>query len=198
MTNQSLIIPSEKDSFEDGILQLSPIIINPEYAQEWNERSTDFMVLSRNGKILRDTLYRVGGLNHGLKVGVDKYFMLLKYTEDIYTTEFMKKCYPNKSRAEIEKDRKHLKSQWVILDIHGNEKVVIDEFHNPYLVDRNCPIYSVNSNYYNIETGYYYGHSSRSMKSSKYLFLDVYFEKESSKKGILKIDMTDGTFELFK
>lgn len=197
MSNQNEIIKPSAQSTKDGILQLSSIELNPEYAKEWNA-DKDFVVLSRNGEILRNTLYRVGGMNHGLKVGIDKYFMLLKYTEDIYTTEFIKKCYSDKSRKEQGKLRKHLKHQWVIVDIHGNEKVVFDQYASPYLDSRDAPIYHLNNKYYNIETGYYYGNSHSSMKSSKFLFLDNQYDEDKSKRGVLKIDMTDGSFELFK
>lgn len=79
-------------------LQLNPMQVDEKYAKEWNIHSNDFFVLASNGEILRNTLYRKGGLNHNLKVGADKYFILIKYTEEIYSEEFIKECYPNKSK----------------------------------------------------------------------------------------------------
>ncbi|MCL5459837.1 hypothetical protein M3M33_14470, partial [Loigolactobacillus coryniformis] len=41
----------------DG-LQLSPININAEYRAKWNVHETDFVVLTKNGEMVRPTLYR--------------------------------------------------------------------------------------------------------------------------------------------
>lgn len=104
--NLTQIPPLHKTSFNGSALQLSNIEVNQDYLDEWNENCKDFVVLSKNGEILRNTLYRVGGLNNP-KVGIDKYFMLLKYTEDLYTIDFIKKCYPKKTKKEQEKHLKH-------------------------------------------------------------------------------------------
>ena len=186
-----------KHAVNGSALQLSKIEVNQEYLDEWNENCKDFVVLSKNGEILRNTLYRIGGLNNP-KVGIDKYFMLLKYTEDLYTIDFIKKCYPKKTKKEQEKHLKHLKSEWVILDINGNEKVVVEQgLQYAYLIKDSC-IYSIGSKYYNIETGFCYGYSSTSMKSSEFLFLDNQFEKDETKKGIMKIKLDDGSWQVFQ
>ncbi|MGB4817637.1 MAG: hypothetical protein WBP33_00860 [Saprospiraceae bacterium] len=189
--------PLHKTSVNGSALQLSKIEVNQEYLNEWNENCKDFVVLSKNGEILRNTLYRVGGLNNP-KVGIDKYFMLLKYSEDLYTFDFIKKCYPKITKKEQEKRLKHLKSEWVILDFNGNEKVVVKKsLDYAYLVKDSC-IYSIGRKYYNIETGFCYGDSSTSMKSSEFLFLDNQFEKDETKKGIMKINLKDGSWQVFQ
>jgi len=179
-------------------LQLSKIEVKREYLQEWNENLEDFVVLEKDGVILRNTLYRKGGLNFNLKVGIDKYFMLLKYTEEVYDLGFIKECYPNKTKKEQGLSRKHLKSQWVIIDFNGDEKVVFDQFTHGYLVDSSSIIYSIGDKYYNVETGYFYCSSYTSMKSSEFLFLDNKYDDDKTKKGIMKVDLKNGDWEIFK
>ena len=84
--NLKQIQPFEKTSFNNSALQLSKIQVNQKYLDEWNENCKDFVVLSKNGEILRNTLYRVGGLNNP-KVGIDKYFMLLKQIRRIFVIQ---------------------------------------------------------------------------------------------------------------
>lgn len=174
-------------------LQLSPIQVNEEYCKEWNERMTDFVVLTKNGELISNSLYRVGGFGVDIK---QDYFMLLKYVEAVYEMDFLKKCYPNKSNKELELQRKHLEGRWCILDKNGVEKKVFDHFKTPYIKKGSC-IYSVDSNYYNIETGEFYCNSSKSMESSEFLFLENPYDKDLSKEGVMKINKKDGSWSVF-
>jgi hypothetical protein len=170
----------------DG-LALSSIAINKDYAKKWNAESyNDFKCLSLNGEMIRPTLYRVGGMNYP-ELGKDRFFMLLKYVEAFY----------NKNITDhTGSDPKHLEGRWCILDRDGNEKVEFKSFDSPYLVKDSC-IYSINSKYYNIETGEFYCHAYSSMQSSDFLFLDNPYDKDKSKRGVMKISKADGTWELF-
>lgn len=155
----------------------------------------DFVLLCREGKPLRETLYRLGGLSsiNDLK---NDYFLLLKYVEDVYDYDFIKKCYPNKSRKELELKRNHLDGRWCILDKHGNEKIEFkSSIHSPYL--SGGVIYSLNNNYYNIETGYHYANVYSSMSSEEYLFLDNAYDKDKDRRGIMKINKKSGEYEIF-
>lgn len=174
-------------------LKLSPLELNQEYAKEWNERMTDFVVLTKNGELISNSIYRVGGFNADLK---QDYFMLLKYVEAVYEMDFLKKCYPNRSNKELKLQRKHLKGCWCILDKNGVEKKVFGQYENPYLEKSSC-IYSINSNYYNVETGYFYCNSAKSMDSSEYIFVENNYDKDLSKKGIMKINKKDGSWTVF-
>ena len=145
-------------------LQLNPITLNKEYMKEWNVSNNDFFLLAKNGIPLRNTLYRKGGMSNP-NIGKDKYFMLLKYTEELYTNDFIKKCYPDKSHKEQQVKRKHLMCQFVILDSNGDEKFVAKEFDSIYLFDPNSCIFSCRSKLYNIETGYCYGNSTSRFSS---------------------------------
>ncbi len=179
---------------DDNKLQLSPIQVNAEYCKEWNEHKQDFVVLTKNGELASNSLYRVGGFGSDIK---KDYFMLLKYVESVYTYEFIKSCYPKESRKELELRRKHLEGRWCILDKNGVEKKEFDQFKNPYIQKDSC-IYSIDSNYYNIETNEYYGRASKSIDSSEFLFLDNAYDKDELRRGVMKINKKDGSWELFK
>ena len=166
-------------------LQFSAIKVKPEYMEKWNERSTDFILLSRNGEPIRNTLYRIGGLNTP-RLNTAPYFMLLKHVEAFYDDTITKDP----------KRKPHLESRWVILDREGNEKVEFKQFASPYWVE-NSVLYSLDQNYYNIETGYHYGKSYHTLTSDDFVFIENHYDKDVSRRGVLKINKKDGTFELF-
>lgn len=190
--NENEVIP---DTNKNGI-QITPIKIREDYAKEWNEHATDFVCITKNGELLNPTLYRIGGLGTN-KINGKKYFMLLKYVESIYSFDFIKGCYPNKSNKELKLLRKHLEGRWCIIDEFGKEKVEFEHFNQPYLIDNSC-IYSLDSKYYNIETKEFYCQSYSSMKSEQYLFLENRYDNNKEKRGVLKINKITGEFELFK
>ena len=177
--------PGFSTSAGNDTLQLSPIKANEDYLKEWNEHLNDFVCLTRNGKLVSNSLYRIGGLDNP-KPATDRYFMLIKYVEALYDDTFVK----DKTR------KKHLEGRWCIIDSNGIEKVEFDSFKSPYLIKDSC-IYSLNGNYYNIETGELYCHTFSSMSSKDYLFLNNQFDKDISKRGVLKISKRTGFVELF-
>lgn len=166
------------------MLELCPIKINEDYRIKWNIYSVDFYHLCKDGIKLNDTLYRKGMFG-GIKNNQD-YYLLLKHTEAFH---------PDSITLD-KKDKPHLKSTWVIIDKNGVEKLEFPEFSNVYL--SGGVIYSMGSNYYNIETGYCYGRSHTTIKSKDFIFLDNNFYSDLSKRGVVKINKKDGTFELFK
>jgi hypothetical protein len=168
--------------------ELNFATISEEYRKKWNiGKLNDFVHLVKDGQFINDTLYRVGGIG-GINTK-DDYFLLLKHTEDYYEDSDYNKGDINKKR--------HLKSQWCIIDKDGNEKIVFDNsFCSPYL--HRGLIYSVDHKYYNIETGYCYGSVSSSMSSDTFIFLNTEFDKDKTKRGVIKINKFDGTFELFQ
>jgi len=166
-------------------LQLSHIQVDSEYCKKWNERMTDFVVLTKNGELVSNSLYRVGGM--GGKPDGKNYFMLLKYVEDYY---------PKHITDHTKSDPKHLSGRWCILDKNGIEKVVFDSFKSPYLVKESC-IYSIDQTYYNIETGECYCKAYTSMQSKEFLFLENAYDDDKSRRGVMKINKQTGTWELF-
>lgn len=178
-------ISTIRSSNDDGVLQFSPITLNDDYRKIWDIREKDFICLTKDGELIRNTLYRIGGLNNP-NPKKDEYFMLLKCTEAFYSDDITK----NKT------EKRHIKHCWCILDRYGNEKVEFDSFDSPYLVN-NSQIYSIKGNYYNIETGEFYCHTSNSMRSSEFLFLDNRYDQDKERCGIMKINKKDGTWVLF-
>lgn len=172
------------DSYKiGGQLQLSPITINEDYRKKWNIHGHDYVCLTKGGELISNSLYRVGGFGGDI---TKKYFMLLKYVEAFYSDTITK-----------DKKRKpHLEGRWCILDNNGVEKVEFNQFDSPYPVNDSC-IYSLNQKYYNIETGEFYCQSYSSMSSGDYLFLDNAYDDDKSRRGVMKINKKDGTWELF-
>ncbi len=168
------------------MIELNPIYIKEDYRVKWNIRSSDFFGLAKDGELISDSLYRKGGMwsEHNIK---NDYFMILKYVEAYYKNDIV----------TDQKSKPHLEGRWCIIDKNGIEKVEFKAYSSPYMVN-NSQIYSLDSNYYNIETGEYYGYSSTSIKSADFLFLDTFFSKDESKRGVMKINKKNGTWELFK
>ncbi len=170
-------------------LQFSKITLDEEYASKWNAREKDFIVLTKGDELLRNTLYRVGGMNHP-NLEKDEYFMLIKYVEAYYSDEIM--------RISKSKDPKHLDGKWCILNKNGDEMFVTNSsIHFPYIIANSC-IYSIDNKYYNIETGELYCDSNNNISSDNYLFLENRYDKDISKRGVLKINKKDGSFELIQ
>jgi hypothetical protein len=195
ISNQIInILNNDKKLENNSGLQLSKIDVNPDYRKKWNIHQSDFFCLTKDGELLRPTLYRIGGLNDP-KVGVDRYFMLLKHVEAFYPERILKMSSNfNKGKKQ---DPKHLASRWCILDEFGNEKVEFEGgLHYPYLVKNSC-IYSIDRNYYNIETGLLYCNSNGVVSSRDFLFLENNDDKDKQRRGVMKINKLDGTFELF-
>lgn len=174
---------------DDNTLQLSSITINEDYRKEWNIYENDFVCLTKNGELINNSLFRVGGLGGREDMKKGRYFLLLKYVEAFYDKKILDMCKST--------DPKHLEGRWCIVSKDGIVKVEFEYNTTPYLTSDSC-IYSINSNYYNIETGEHYGYSNKSIDSKEFLFLDNKYEKDKSKQGVMKINKKDGTFELFK
>lgn len=167
-----------------GELALWPIKVKDEYKEKWNEHLADFVFLTKDGEIVNEVLYRVGGWGVDLKAD---YFMLLKYTEAYYPDDI----------TTDPKRKPHLQGNWVIIDKHGNEKVQFKPFDSPNLIKDSC-IYSLKSNYYNIEMGEFYGRAFTSIASSEYLFIDKAYDDDKEKRGVLMINKKDGSTILYK
>ncbi len=180
-------MPDEALFVGSSALQLSHINVNEEYRKEWNERMSDFVVLTKNGELISKSLYRVGGM--GGKPDGKNYFLLLKYVEAHYDKAWLKEI-------KSDSDPKRLEGRWCIIDKNGIEKVEFEQFKSPYLVKESC-IYSIDQTYYNIETGECYCKAYTSMQSKEFLFLENAYDDDKSKRGVMKIDKQTGAWELF-
>jgi hypothetical protein len=164
-------------------IELKPVKLDGKYRERWNVHMSDFVHLYVDGRKVNNNIYRVGGFGATLK---DKYFMLLKYTEDYCSDDITK-----------DEDRKaHLKGCWCIIDNNGVEKVNFNQFDNVYL--SGGQLYSLDNKYYNIETKEFYCDARSVMKTDNFIFLENAYDKDESKRGVLKIDKTSGEFELIR
>ncbi len=173
---------------KDGCMQLSPIAIDAGYAKKWNitDRQNDYLCMTKNGQLLRPTLYRMGGLcsTSDLK---KTYFLLIKHVEAFYADSITKDPLR----------KPHMEGRWCIIDQNGDEKVEFSQFKSPHII-KNSVIYSIDQNYYNIETGAFYGHANKTVESTDFLFLSKEYDKDETQRGVLKINKLTGDFELFK
>ena len=174
-------ITSLEETNKEG-LKLNHIVVDADYMQKWNERLEDFVLLTFNGKVLRHTLYRKGGIGGYWK---DGYMMLIKHVEAFY----------DDSITKDPKRKPHLESRWCIIDWQGNEKVEFTSFKHGYIVGGQ--IYSIENKYYNIETGEFYCKAYHSVSSDEYLFLQNDYDENSEKRGVIMINKKDGTYKLF-
>ena len=157
--------------------------LTEEYCKQWHIFSYDFINLYKDGIKLSNTLYRIGGFSSKIK---DGYFMLLKHVEAFY----------NDSIVLDPLEKAHLESNWCILNENGEEKIVFSHFKAPYL--QGGLVYSLDNKYYNIETNECFGESYKvAFNTANFLFLHTEYEKDETKRGVMKINKFDGTFELF-
>lgn len=165
-------------------LKLKPVKLDGDYRKKWNIHLTDFCNLYKNGKKVSDALYRIGGFGGDIK---ENYFMLLKNIEAHYPDNITK-----------EKHRKpHLENRWCILNKKGVEKVNFKPFESPYL--HGGQVYSLDGKYYDIESGKLYCHScSSSIISKRYIFLENKYDKDESKRGVMRIKKSNGACKIFK
>ncbi len=167
-----------------GELYLAPIKVNDDYRKKWNIHSTDFVCLTKDGALISDKLYRVGGFKPNIK---DDYFLIIKHVEAFYDDDI----------TRVKKEKAHLEGRWCILDKNGVEKVEFPSYKSPYLVTDSC-MYTLDNKCYNIETGECYGDSNNKLQSKDYVFLENKFDDDKSKRGVKKINKKDGSWELFK
>jgi len=170
------------------MLKFNKISVREDYRKEWNIHENDFILITKDNIPLRNTLYRIGGLNDP-KLNTNEYFLLIKHVEAFYSKDIL--------RMSKTSDPKHLEGRWCILDKDGNEKIEFPAFKCPHII-KDSLVYSIDGEYYNIETGEHYCRTSNEMVSKDFIFLENRYDNDKSKRGILKINKKDGSFELFK
>jgi len=140
--------------------------------------SDDFYYLYINGEKKSDTLYRIGGMN---PLSNPDYFLILKHEEGTYD-------------SFVEKDIPHLVPTWCIYDKNGILKLTFSQYESIYLTGG--LIYSIKNKFYNIETGFYYGNTTRYLKTDNYLFLENKYLPIDGIKGVMKIHIPTGEYEI--
>ena len=171
------------------MIELIPVELSEEYRKKFNETSTDFVHLYKDGKKISNTLYRVGGF--GTQEEGD-YFILIKHIEDKYSKEIMEMSKSSGSGL-------HLAAHFCILNKNGEEKFVASKFDSIYLKGGLLAAVKIKGSefFINIETGetFEYG---KTMTSKDYLFVDHSYHRDKSKRGILRINKNTGESKLYK
>ena len=144
----------------------------------------DFLVLTRNGNIISNTLYRKGGLFSDN--GYD-FLRIIKYVEKLYEDTITKDP----------KRKKHLASYCCLINTKtGEETKVFNQFENNYLISN--AIYSCDSGYYNTYTNELYCKGSNSLSSKNYLFVDNYHDINNDRRGVFQINKQTGEYTIIK
>ena len=159
------------------------VTLDEEFRKKWNERSLDdFYYMYINDKKVSNILYRMGGMfnvNYN-----EKYIIILQHTKAFYDDSITTKI----------ENKPHLESHWCIIDKQkGHIKKIFKQFDSPYLIGG--VVYSINNEYYNIETGKLYCRAYNSFKTENYILLDKYNDSENQK-GVMKINKNTGEFEM--
>lgn len=165
-------------------LELVPVSMPKEYAEKWNERSTDFLALCRNGEVISNSYYRKGGLfqNEGLD-----FIHIIKYVENYYEDKIVKD--PKKKR--------NLSGQFCLINKEGVETKVFDKFGSSYLICNS--VHSFEGSYYNNFTNKLYCKTSNTMNSENYLFLESSVWNENpEREGVFKINKKTGKFTIIR
>ena len=161
-------------------LELVPVEMPEKYAKHWNERSTDFLALCRNGKPISNSYYRTGGLftNRGLD-----FIHILKYVESYYDADLTQETRDNPDA------RRHLSGQFCLINKKGEETRVFEKFESSYLISN--AVYSFKNGYYNCFTNELYCSRQGSVESKTFLFL------ESGKK-VYKVNKQTGDYKIIE
>jgi len=182
ITESVIITIIDNSSKELSPLELTPITLDEDYCKKWNFSPKDVIKLTRNGVPVNDSIYRTGAFGGKFK---DGYCLFLKYTEAFY----------DDSITSDEARKRHLKGQWCIVDLNGIEKKVFNQFENVYL--SGGVIYTVNNGYYNIETDEFICVNNPSISSDEYIFSEDNYNNDKSKRGVVQIKKSDGTYKIY-
>lgn len=169
------------------MITFGKISMDPDYAKEWHEHCTDFiMVCDELGNPMREQLYRKGGLGGHW---TDGYILLLKYVEDFYPKHILE--------MSGTKDSRHLNSIWCVLDELGNEVFVADGNRLDSLYHIGGLVFSYGDKLFRITDKYTYCESSsNTISTDNYVFIENAFDKDTTRRGVIKIDKHDGTYEI--
>jgi len=150
-----------------GNLVFKSVELTEEYKKEWNINPSlnDFGMLYKNGQLVNDSLFRVGGM-FSSKID-ESYTILLEQTESFYSDEIMKM---SKNHIKPETTNKHLDNVTVIVDKNGIVKESFDSLSYPSLIGG--LIYLFNNKCYNIETKEVICDIYSSVVSKDYIFIE--------------------------
>lgn len=166
-------------------LELVPAYLSEEYREEFNiVENHDYLVLMKNDKPINSILYRIGGMGT-MNITNLNYFLLLK-------------CYEEIGKNSRGKRYKYLKSDWVILDKFGYEKIHFKNSNSPYLI-KNSGIYTMDRSYYFIEGNeLILDRASSSIETENYLLLENRYDRNKDLRGCWKIDKKTNQIEILK
>lgn len=160
-------------------IEFRAAVFTEEYKNEWGIYHNDYFQIYVLGDLLSPTLYRKGGFGGKW---VDGYMQLLKCTE---------------SRSKNGQNNGYLSNHNCIIDVNGKEKYYSGSvLESVYL--RPGGIYVHSSKYFNVRNNLLYCESYTYMVTKDYTFLDNKYDKDESRRGVMKISHLDGSYEIIQ
>lgn len=179
-----------KPKYNKGLIEFKPVTLTPEYAKKWQTNLTDYLQIYKDGKLLRPTLYRIGGIGGDWK---DGFIMVLKCEESHYSKEIMEMSEAHYKKEGLEYRSNHLSNNSCIIDENGDERFVSNS-SSAYL--HKGGIYSVGGKYYNARNNELYCDSSTTIITENFTFLHNQWDNDKTRRGVLKINHANGLYEI--
>jgi hypothetical protein len=177
--------PSNQTKLINGLV-FQLVTLDKSYRKKWNvsNNSNDFGIIMRNGEIVNDKIFRIGGLSTFNQE--DEYMSLLYQKESFYSKEIM-------DMSKSGGTPNHLANLTSFLNKNGETAIIFeDKFNYPRIVG-GC-IYAFDNNYYNIKTNEFICSGYDAMKSKDFLFVNSRYNKDKNKRGVFQINIHNGTY----
>ena len=177
--------PSNQTKLINGLV-FQLVTLDESYRKKWNvsNSSNDFGIIMRNGEIVNDKIFRIGGLSTFNQE--DEYMSLLYQKESFYSKEIM-------DMSKSGGTPNHLANLTTFLNKNGEIAIIFEDKLNYPRIVGGC-IYSVDNNYYNIKTNEFICSGYDSMKSKDFLFVNSQYNKDKNKRGVFQINIKFGTY----
>ena len=183
------LIPSNQTKLINGLV-FQLVTLDKDYKKKWNviNSADDFGIIMRNGNIVNDKLFRIGGLT--TLIEGEQYISLLLQKESFYSKKIM-------DMAKSSGTANHLDNQTTFLNNNGEIAIIFEtKLSYPRIVG-GC-IYAVDNKYYNIKTQEFICSGYVSMKSKDFLFVESKYADDIDRRGVFQINIHNGTYVTYQ
>ena len=179
------LIPSNQAKLINGLV-FQLVTLDKDYQKKWNVRNSadDFGIIMRNGNIVNDKLFRIGGLSI-FREG-EQYISLLHQKESFYSKEIM-------DMSKSGGTANHLANLTTFLNKNGEIAIIFEDKLNYPIIVGGC-IYAYNNKYYNIKTQEFICSGYASMKSKDFIFVENKYADDIDRRGVFQINIHNGTY----
>ena len=183
------LIPSNQTKLINGLV-FQLVTLDKDYKKKWNviNSADDFGIIMRNGNIVNDKLFRIGGLT--TLIEGEQYISLLLQKESFYSKKIM-------DMAKSSGTANHLDSQTTFLNNNGEIVITFDKSLTYPRIVGGC-IYSMDNSYYNIKTKEFICRGYDSMKTKDFLFVNNRYDNDVARRGVFQINIHNGTYVIYQ